>query len=230
MKDSLMYHRGSAFLASLGGLIFKIFGTLLPTRVGPPSSLILSTPPPPSLFSKFLYPPLNTCHFYLLMTPLTSTHMKQFLRFTKNESMENKKRWCIEVGVSPRNMLMHIVLREWCDPNQVTFLACKLCNCFRGLSLLLSTLKSSIEKVALKNKQPQTEISWTIFRNWNLIHYFSDLSFSWLFCFEIPKVISIVSLIWQINVESRIFDSFYQVFLRSFAKNIGKTAQVKKKL
>ena len=45
MKNSLMQHCASAFLANLGGLIFKISDTSPPTMVGPPSSLILSAPP-----------------------------------------------------------------------------------------------------------------------------------------------------------------------------------------
>ena len=54
MKDSLMYHRGSAFLASLGGLIFKIFWHVAPNEGR--ASFVTNPQHPPSPLSVFKIP------------------------------------------------------------------------------------------------------------------------------------------------------------------------------
>lgn len=57
---------------------------------------------------------------------------------------------------SPRNVLIHTVFRELCELNQVVVLACKPCNYFRVLRLLLvaeepqSALKKADTKKSLR--------------------------------------------------------------------------------
>ena len=67
----------------------------------------------------------------------TLTHMKQLLCFMTSTFIDNQKKWCTKVEASPRNVLIHTVFRELCELNQVVVLACKPCNYFRVLSLLL---------------------------------------------------------------------------------------------
>lgn len=121
-------------------------------------------------------------------------------------------------------MLIHTVFRELCELNQVVVLACKPCNYFRVLRLLLVA-----EEPQSALKKADTKKSQTIFRNWNLIQYFSEIFFFCLLHLQIPKVISIVSLVWQITAESTIFiitffiiyHSYYHLFVDFFTVKIS---------